>query len=232
MSRQRVRHFNANDSIMDLIGEDFNILPVLSRFSIPLGFGYKTIAEVCSEHNIDERMFLLIVNFMFTGHIDIDSLGVEDVCSLIDYLHNSHEYYLGFKYPHIRANLINSLDEEHSDINPAIIRFFDEYVEQVSFHFRYEEETVFPYIRRLAEGNLNGEYNIEVFGKNHEEISDRLSELKNIILRFYTTSMPDKMYDALVDIFNVEEDLGLHTDIENQILIPLVTAVERRLRDA
>ena len=44
--------------------------------------------------------------------------------------------------------------------------------------------------------------------------------------------MPDKMYDALVDIFNVEEDLGLHTDIENQILIPLVTAVERRLREA
>ena len=38
--------------------------------------------------------------------------------------------------------------------------------------------------------------------------------------------MPNRMYDVLVDIYNAEEDLDTHKDIENHILIPLVTMIE------
>ncbi len=69
-------------------------------------------------------------------------------------------------------------------------------------------------------------YSIHTFQRNHDEVGEKLSELKNIILRFYTTSMPNRMYDVLVDIYNAEEDLDTHKDIENHILIPLVTMIE------
>ena len=36
------------------------------------------------------------------------------------------------------------------------------------------------------------------------------------------------MYDGLVDLYNAEEDLDCHNDIENQILIPLVTMIEMK----
>ena len=35
------------------------------------------------------------------------------------------------------------------------------------------------------------------------------------------------MYDVLVDIFTCEEDLNSHTDIENHILIPMISAIEQ-----
>lgn len=211
--------------MVDLIKEDFNILPILSRFSLPLGFGNKTIAEVCSDAGIDPELFLLIVNFIMTGQIISPGSSARTAAGIVDFLHNSHEYFLTYKFPHIRTNLLNALDCHHSDINPAIVGFFDEYVEQVKIHFAYEEHTLFPYIRQLLHGE-RADYNIDIFRRHHDEIGEKLSDLKNIILRYYSTSRPNLMYDALVDIFNCEEDLDIHNDIENFILVPMISTIE------
>lgn len=221
------RHFTADDSMVDLVGEDFNILPILSRFRLPLGFGNKTIGEVCEEHAIDTEIFLLIINFILTGKIQGEPHAVHAATGIVDFLHNSHSYFLNYKFPHIRVNLVNALDSEHSDINPAIINFFDSYVEEARKHFEYEELTLFPYIRALADGDRRASYSAGEFKRHHEEISEKISDLKNIILRYYTTSTPNLMYDALVDIYNCEDDLAVHTNIENNILVPMVTEIER-----
>lgn len=230
MSHKTCRVFTAQDSLIDLVEEDFNILPILSRFSIPLGIGNKSIGEVCRESDIDADIFLLIINYMLSGIIPSDAASVRHAVSIVDFLHNSHEYFLGYKFPHIRQNLISALDHAHDDINPAIVRFFDDYVRQVENHFDYEEHYVWPYIRSLGT-DATPAYSIDTFRKNHDEINEKLNDLKNIILCYYTTSMPDKMYDALVDIYNCEEDLGTHHSIENRILIPMVETLERNKQE-
>lgn len=226
MGKKFARTIDADESMAGLVAEDFNILPILSRFSIPLGFGTKTIGEVCDEAGIDTNTFLLIVNFTLSGDIPPHDANVGQAVAIVDFLHNSHDYFLGYKFPHIRNNLIEALDESHSDINPAIIHFFDQYVNQVKIHFDYEECNVWPYIRALDSNGETSTYSIDVFRKHHDEIGEKLSDLKNIILRYYYTSMPNRMYDALVDIFNCEEDLNSHHAIENRILIPMIADIE------
>lgn len=229
MGKGTVRTFSSHDTVIDLVEEDFNILPILSRFSIPLGVGNKTIGEICHESGIDTETFLLLVNYILTGVIPVDGASVNAAVNIVDFLHNSHDYFLGYKFPHIRKNLIAALDPSHDDINPAIVKFFDDYVGQVKNHFDYEEQFVWPYIKSLSD-KKQPTYSIDVFRKHHDEISDKLNDLKNIILCYYTTSMPDKMYDALVDIFNCEEDLNSHHSIENHILIPMVENLEQKLK--
>jgi len=223
------RTFCASDTMADLIRQDFNILPVISRFSIPLGFGNKNIEDVCREAGVNTRIFLLVINFLLTSRVKPEQIKETDVLEIVDFLHNSHTYFLDYKFPHIRNNLLNSLDSSHTDINPAIMHFFDDYVEQVKIHFEYEEHTVFPYIRGLIKGERSN-YNIDIFRRHHDEVAAKLTELKNIILLYYTTTKPDKMYDALVDIFNCEEDLESHSEIENHILIPAIQAIESAAR--
>lgn len=230
MTLTHPRRFTSHDSVIDLVKEDFNILPILSRFSIPLGVGNKTIAEICGESGIDTDVFLLIINYLISGRIEPGYLSGSHAVGIVDFLHNSHDYFLSYKLPHIRTNLLSALDEHHSDINPAIVQFFDDYVDLVRQHFRYEEDTVFPYIRGLAKGEKSA-YRIDTFRRHHDdEIGRKLAELKNIILRFYTTSMPNRMYDVLVDIFNCEEDLESHNDIENNILIPMISGLEKTMK--
>lgn len=222
------KYFTPNDSVIDLINEDYNILPVLSRFSIPLGFGNKTIKDVCNESHINTNVFLIIVNFLLSGKIDNIATNNISPSEIVAFLHNSHDYFLVYKFPHIRKNLLNALDENYSDANPMIVSFFDEYLEQVKEHFDYEENVVFPYIRDLVAGKKS-DYCIDVFKRHHDEIGEKLSDLKNVILRYYTTAMPNKMYDVLVDLFNCEQDLNSHTTIENEMLIPMVTRLENNL---
>lgn len=69
------RNFSGKDSVIDLIREDYNILQILSRFNIPLGFQSKRIEDVCNENGIDTDVFLFIVNFILTGKIDSERLS-------------------------------------------------------------------------------------------------------------------------------------------------------------
>lgn len=224
------RIFKATDSVVDLINEDYDILPVLSRFSLPLGVENKSIGALCAEAGIDADAFLFVVNFLLSGTADAARLPKVNPVEIVAFLQNSHNYFLEYKYPHIRANLIASLDPAHADINPILVKYFDDYVEQVRNHFRYEEENVFPYIRSVAEGKPLEGYSISTFSSQHDhEVEDNLEEMKNIIVRYYRTSVPYRMYDVLVDIYNCEEDLKQHTRIEEGILVPLVKLAETRI---
>ena len=113
------RTFTEHDSVVDLINEDYDILPVLSRFSLPLGFGSKTIGELCRESGINVNVFLLVVNFLLSGKIEAAMLDSVSVLEIARFLHNSHSYYLQYKFPHIRANMLSALDPAHDDIIPS-----------------------------------------------------------------------------------------------------------------
>ncbi len=217
-----------NDSMVDLVNYDYNILPLLSRFSIPLGFRQHTIADVCQGAGIDVNAFLLIINHVLGGINDQKLRKKVKASDVVKFLKNSHEYFVTYKFPHIRQNLLQALDESYSQINPSIITFFDEFVAKVSRHFDYEEQYLFPYIDDL-EHDRPTDYSIEIFIRQHSEVSTSLNDLKNIILRYYVTAVPNRMYDVLVDIYNCEADIQSHTDIENDILVPIVKSMVQKI---
>ncbi len=221
------RQLRYDDVIIDIINDDYTILPLLSRFSIPLGLGNETLNDVCRRNDIDVKALLLVLNYIRTGIIDSSYISVVSPLEVVRFLKNSHDYFINYKFGHIRKNLIAALDLETNPTNNLILKFFDSFVKKVEDHFRYEENTVFPYVENLVDGKKSA-YTIEIFERHHEEVVDALAELKNIILRYYRTTAPNLMYDVLVDIYNCEEDLASHSDIENNLLIPMVYDLERK----
>ena len=139
--------YTGDDRMCDLVSDRFAVLQVMSRFGIALGFGDKTIAEVCEEHRVDTATFLAVVNMLLGGSYHTAQAAQEvSVRALTDYLHNAHGYFLEFRLPAIRRKLIEAIDYAHNDVSFAIMRFFDEYVAEVQRHMDYEEQTVFPYV--------------------------------------------------------------------------------------
>lgn len=221
------RQLRYDDVIIDIINDDYTILPLLSRFSIPLGLGNETLNDVCRRNDIDVKALLLVLNYIRTGIIDSSYISVVSPLEVVRFLKNSHDYFINYKFGHIRKNLIAALDLETNPTNNLILKFFDSFVKKVEDLFRYEENTVFPYVESLVDGKKSA-YTIEIYERHHEEVVDALAELKNIILRYYRTTAPNLMYDVLVDIYNCEEDLASHSDIENNLLIPMVYDLERK----
>ncbi len=216
----------------DLIGENYPMVLVMSRFGIALGFGEKNIGEVCRQNGVDTHTFLTVVNFLTEDAMvpasEIDKgLSVE---SLITYLHNAHDYFLNFRLPHIRRKLVEAIEECPKDVAFVITRFFDEYAEEVNKHMSYEEKTVFPYVRGLLDGVKDARYNITIFRKRHDQIEMKITELKNILLKYYPGPGSNLLNSVLFDIFATEQDLASHNHVEDYLFVPVILALEKSLK--
>lgn len=222
--------YDSSENMSDLVSNNYRILLVMSRFGIGLGFGDKSIGEVCTENNVDTNTFLAVINML----LDSDRMPEYDSSvvlpeSLLTYLSNAHKYFLDFRLPGIRADLVSVLGKPQDELTKAVIRYFDEYVEEVQKHMRYEEETVFPYVRSLLDGDYNSKYNISIFRKNHDQVESRLSEFKKILIKYYPAQSTNRLNSVLFDIFNCENDLASHNAIEDQMFIPVIMDLERKI---
>lgn len=222
--------YTENDIMSDLICKNYPMLLVLVRFGIPLGVGEKTIRTICNEYNVDTNTFLAVVNLLIDeNREDNHNDSVLSIESIINYLRNSHNYFLNFKFPSIRQQLVNVLDYSTNSMSALILHYYDEYVEEVCMHMKYEEETVFPYIETLLQHKRNEKYSIGIFSRQHDKVELKLTELKNIIIKYYPTMGNYDLNNILFDIFLCAADLTSHNDIEDYLLVPRVVKLERQI---
>ena len=149
---------------------------------------------------------------------------------MIRYLHNAHDYFLQFRLPHLRRKLVNAIASCPADVAFVITRFFDEYAAEVDKHMAYEEHSVFPYVQGLIEGRKDPKYNIAIFRKRHDQIESKISDLKNILIKYYPGEGSHLLNSVLFDIFATEADLASHTRVEDYLFVPVVAALEQTLR--
>ena len=55
---KKLKLYEADDKMIDLISDNYSMLQGLSAFGIRLGFGDKTVSEVCREQDVDCYTFL------------------------------------------------------------------------------------------------------------------------------------------------------------------------------
>ncbi len=222
--------FGSSDKMSDLISNDYRLLLVMSRFGISLGFGDKTVEQVCRESNVDCSTFLTVANFMQEENDRMED-NVQDisVVALTNYLKQSHSYFLDFCLPTIRRKLINAIDcSAKNEVAFLILKFFDEYVGEVRHHMEYENQQVFTYVDMLLHDKYEKNYNIGVFSRRHDQVELKLTELKNIILKYYPERGNNHLLNSvLFDIFSCEQDLAFHNKVEDFLFIPVVRQLEK-----
>ena len=155
----KLQKYKPTDKMIDLIGDNYSLLQVMSRFGLSLGFGDKTVKEVCEMNNVDCQTFLVVVNFMAEGFSRMDG-SADDISipALVDYLRQAHIYFLDYCLPAIRRKLIEAIDCSQDDVSFLILKFFDGYMREVRKHMEYEEKTVFKYVDTLIHGNAPKNY--------------------------------------------------------------------------
>lgn len=228
----RLGKYTAADRMSDLVCGNYHILLIMSRFGIALGFGDRTVDEVCRRNEVDTATFLAVVNLLYDDEMTTADCSDISLETFLCYLHNSHDYFLQYRLPDIRRKLMEVLACGQSEVAEAIMRFFDEYAAEVHKHMMYEEETVFPYVRHLLGGESPTGYDIETFHRRHDQVETKLTELKNILIKYYPApeNCGKEMNGVLFDIFLCESELTSHNDLENRVFIPSVSEVERKIR--
>ena len=230
----------------DIITADKRAMLLMPRFGIDMGVGDKTVKQICREQGIQLDFFLLMVNVFLHPHFfPGKKLKNVDVTLLLLYLANAHEYYIREKIPALQTLVGEFLFRLEQPARGQFDRFFREYIREVIEHIEYEEKIVFPYIQSLVKPADAGstatdpsdedikaiqERGIREFEKRHNDIEEKLSDLKNLLIK-YVPPAGDRYLRIRVlnELIDLEQDLNDHARLEDKVLVPIVEDIEKQL---
>ena len=236
--------FTSKTKMADVIHRDYTLIPIISRFGIEFGFGNKTISEVCHNYNINMWFFLEMINsFHNPDYFPKKQLQNFSAKNIIYYLTNTHKYYLENKIPEIQG-YIDGMEQGVLDENLKNVKllndFFKEYSTELTRHLDKEESEVFPYVLNLEQMVENKIYDqgmyrtiqdesIEEYERSHESLEIKLSDLKNLIIKFLPSVLCKTLCQQLLtELFRLEDDLENHSRIEDKVLVPKVKLLEQK----
>lgn len=226
---KNLKMYEPQDKMITLIKDNYSVLQALGSFGINLGFGDKTVAETCEMNGVDTYTFLAVVNFTINDFANIEEDDQISVPTLLHYLKASHTYYLDFQLPFIRRELEESINEG-DPLGRLIMRLYDEYAQEIQRHMKYEEKTLFPYVQSLLDGQPATDYNIDTFSRHHESTDKKLRELKLMIIKYLPNDAHrnNRLTATLYDIYNNEEWLEQHAEVEDRIFAPAIKRLEQQ----
>ena len=222
--------FSKDTKFAELLAADRRLLQLLSRFGIGLGFGDRSVAQVCQMNHVNTELFLMICEIYSDSYFKPSPRELQhiDMRDLLSYLKASHRYYLDERFPHIEEHLQHIIEACGQKYGPMLSHFYDEYKQEVMRHIQYyEEEVVFPYIEALLNGQRTDSYKIDEFEHNHTNIQDVLDDMMNILLKYLPGDiLPKERIEISYDIMELSDDLNRHSLIEERILVPCVESLE------
>ena len=164
---------------------------------------------------------------MGTAELSIEKDRLQDI---LNFLRKSHRYYMDVMVP----QLSDALQQLTLPFTPpqreTIWQFFRQYKEELSVHFSYEENIVFPYVEAMLSGERSGQYSIGEYEQNHSNVQEKLDDLKNLIMRYMPREhRQEDANQVLYCLYALEMDLQKHTFIEDEVLIPAASRLEEQV---
>ena len=205
--------YKATDKICDLISREEDAIQIISRFGLEMGVGEQTIQQVCESHNVHTPTFLAVVNYKVFKQ---RALPADiDIPTLQRYLHNAHTYFLDFRLPRLRRSLIEAIipADPTTKIPGLILRCYDEFVDEIRTHIEHENAGLY-----------------EEHEHDDERITSKLTEIKNLIIKYYPTqptstegTVTYTLIGVMSDLWHTEQDFADHCAIEDDILRPVLS---------
>lgn len=221
---------SATMKMADLIDMNFDLVGVLARIGISFGFGEDTVEEVCARHGVNTNTFLLIcIVYTFDNYVPTPGVLREaDLKDIVTYLRRSHDYYTQVAVTYLAESIEKMIGPCDSKYQNIIRSFFSQYKNELARHFEFEETQVFPYVMSVLEHREDSGFTILQYEENHTNVEEKLEDLKNILLKYLPPQCDSQnVMMVLSHLHLLEKDLQKHTLIEDDILVPVVNAMER-----
>ena len=216
--------------IADVVAANHTLILAMPRFGISLGFGERSVQEICEQYGLPVDFVLLIFNvYTFDDYLpDGDDLERTDFSPLVPYLEASHRYYLQERLPHIERHLLHVAGSAGERYGRVLKSFFEDYRKEVVEHFESEEREVFPYLQRLRRGEQVERPVSEHFADNHSDLVDKLGDLTQILYKYIPgDNFAEELNELVFAIMQLSADLEKHAVIEEKILLPYIMQLER-----
>ncbi|MCW9707311.1 iron-sulfur cluster repair di-iron protein [Fodinibius salsisoli] len=234
-------------TIGEIVAEDYRTAGIFKKFGMDFCCGGgRSIAEACKRKDVDMDVLLSeLDNITKTKSEDQDNYNEWSPEFLIDYIINNHHHFVRRKLPEVK-DYARKVAKVHGKSYPALnkmLNVFQELKEEMLSHLDKEEQTLFPYIKKLREAITNDEKKpveelqsglaaraIKMMEEEHDEAGKLMAELERLSSGF--TPPEDACTTFRVYFQNLkgfQDDLFKHVHLENNILFPKALRLEEQL---
>ena len=208
--------FTGRMKMADMIASNYDLILMLPRFGIHLGFGEKTVKEVCRDYGIDDHFFLTVCNiYTFDDYRPDDEEAARiDNRLVAEHLSASHRYYLEERLPHLQQHL-DHITENAGQSGEILRKYYADYCREVREHVRREEKNLDQILGNSATQTHSH------YMQSHDNIRDKLNDLTQIIYKYLPGErLTEEMMELVFDILQLSRDLEKHAMIEELLLVP------------
>ncbi len=150
---------NSQSIVGKIVAENYKAASIFKKYNIDFCCnGNRTIADACSEKQIDEKSLVdelsETINKKEAGDLDVKAFPPD---LLADYIEKTHHRYIEKKIPEI-IPFLRKVVSVHSGNHPELTeveQLFSDSAQDLSAHLKKEELMLFPYIRLLVKAQLS-----------------------------------------------------------------------------
>lgn len=231
-------------TIGQYVAKDFRTAAIFSKYKIDFCCkGNRTIEEACENKNLDSDAIkdeiITVLTTKNENSIDFESWPLD---LLIDYIEKTHHRYVEEK-TQILLPFLDKLCNVHGAGHPELFEINDLFkgcAGELAQHMKKEELILFPFIKKMIKSTLTDdsielphfvtvENPIAMMKEEHEAEGDRFVKLA-MLSNNYTPPVDAcntyRVTFAMLEEF--EQDLHKHIHLENNILFPKATALEKK----
>lgn len=222
--------FTAKTRFADMFSVNYNLVLLMPRLGISLGFGDKSVQDVCKSYNLPVDFVLMVCN-MYTFDTykpTLEEIQSVNLSMLIPYLKSSHEYYLKERLPHIERHLAGVAKYTDERCAKALVAFFAQYKKEINDHFEFEEKNIFPYLEDTISKNNKISPKTLKSELSHDGFVDKISDLLQILYKYMPSrANTEELNELIFFLLQLSADFQNHASIEEHVLLPYILNMER-----
>lgn len=210
--------YNRESKLSEAILTHPQLIPVINRLGVSLGFGEQTIGFICSREHIDADFFLSVVNtFLDPDYFPVKADDTFTLEKTADYLRKTARYYLNVQLPNIRRHFGSLIARSGSENNlKQLNSFFEETAAQLEQQIERDERELYPALLKGEAGEMSGSV------MSHNDVEERLHDLLHLFVAHIKGDYDRNLATAVVSaIFSLEKDYRQNNRIRRRILMPI-----------
>lgn len=232
-------------TVGQLVAEDYRTAQVFKNHKIDFCCkGNRTLQEVAAHKNLDFEVLLQeLGEARKESQSDLPDFNTWPLDLLIDYIEKKHHRYVEERIP-ILKQYLNKLCQVHGSNHPELYGIFEHFTAsagELAMHMKKEELILFPHIRKMVQGQTQGEeldrphfdtvrYPIKMMKEEHDTEGERFRKIAKLSGDYTPPDDACNTYRVTYSLLQeFEGDLHRHIHLENNILFPKAEALEKKL---
>lgn len=205
---------------------------------------HRTLEELCRIKGLDPNAVASELESAVTDeHESALDFGKYPVELILQYLSHKHQEFINRKLPYL-SRLIDRLPKENclESVRDDLKFVFPLFVEDFVQHIYEEENHMFSYIRLLVDASRGlanpsllyyqtEKHSMKKFSEDHHGVDNEMDGIRSLTENYSTECNKNNFYKLTFDALrSFENELLVHANIENNILLPKAIILENQVR--